>query len=412
LRRLIWFFAILLSAAPAGSALACSLTDEYLDIQSRYEPDEQSAALEALYETTKKSNPLLADDIAYHLSSISPFKPYGFLQETYETLNRGGEPGWALFGPIFDRDAPYVEKLSFGPSDRALTPEERRDLKLSILAVLSWGDYPEAKPFFESLIADPNLTPVEAGFTTRYFGENREYGRAVQLIATRVLPKLGGMNESDARLVVGDAFSAFPRNGDGWREDPVANREWPEIALTLYWHMQDRYRAGYNVHPFIESLRPDDFRVRPQVTLALAEMFDEHVEAWAIAEVSEPANWQRWSEDGDISIYGGDHPGRLPVEALVRGFGDERDEALDELFCQGGDQRLLVIEALGVWGEFGDEIYRLTNASGLEEIDREFLLEALLKHEVRESRFFDQDLITAMVTTGRVEAREDPPSCS
>lgn len=306
---------------------------------------------------------VLAADIRYHLKSLSPLSPTVVLIDAYKALDRG-------------------ETLGFftGPYDAS----ERQ--KEEILKFLVLGDHREAASFFDDLLDDPPQGRA-IGWAIRFLVKNGELRRAFEVIESDVYPRLGGMSDETAEAVASDISRAmygewqYPvPDVKPWEQDPHIRERWPEMALSLYW---DFYRRGSplgQLDAAIETLRPADYRGRPEVTLALAQRYDDEVEAWAIAEVDRLLPTADWLNDED--------PLWFPLQVLTFAYGEERDAVLIKAFCSGESGRIMVVAQLGVYGDSLDEelLMGMLVSEGLNDDDREGILAGLIVNEGRSNK--------------------------
>ncbi|QOV96351.1 hypothetical protein [Novosphingobium sp. ES2-1] len=344
----------------------------YLRLQRSRPPMEQIAALTRMAETRldDEGRPL-ADaeraDIANHLRSISPWKPTAHLLDLHARIERG-------------------ETKTVSPQD----PQEARRL---ILAALAEGEHPDALPLFDSLSARTDLDVDQRGLTLRYFARNGQYSRAYKWIEERLLPELGRLPSEDAeRLLthVGHAQTGddYEDGKERWRQDPHAKVTWPELAFAVYRYAtatvgMDRV-GGWLTDP-LSDIPVSDYRARPELTIALAEAFDEGVMGWAENELSRP----QASQGPDPSeLKPQQRHDMLPLRVFASAWSDKSISALRRAFCDGGERRKLAISALG---QEGDELYEdlleeMAGASNLSEDERDLLLRAAIAFQARHFR--------------------------
>ncbi|HYC73898.1 hypothetical protein [Brevundimonas sp.] len=359
----------------------------------------------------------LAEDIRDHLSSLSPDKPTAYLVAAYEALERGEAPRLPVRGPEANRESGAAEAvadfvLGFRPPD---FDEERQ--KDSILMALVLGDHPEAAGLFERLTAEP-ADPEILGYAIRHLAKNGQFRRAFERIETEGMRRIGGLPDQAAVQLAG-SFALAMQGGDredyrygeraeAWRADPYVAARWPEIALGLYW---DGVRRGGDGHSFpeeIEVLRPQDYRTRPEVTLALSAAHDEGARAWAISETDRLIPAADWLKDED--------PAWLPLRALVMAFGEDRNAALERAFCRNESGRIMVVQSLGLWGDDldGELLMRLLVTPGQDEEAIDMVRKALAAIYGRHvgdlvSGSEEYDAIKASLTGGEIVRYSDAP---
>lgn len=364
----------------------------YIEIQQR-EPD-RMAALDAL---ASRLAPLevaeataadrqLAWDIRDHLSSLSPDKPTAYLVNAYEALERGESPRFSVRGPEANREGGMADAMTDLIFDIRRPDFDIERQKASILMSLVNGEHPDALPLFDRLlVAGPS--PRTLGLTVRYLSSNGQYRRAFEVVETEVMRRMGGLPNGDALALVWDVAQAmrgpdyvYDQDNEAWRAEPYVGARWPEMALSLYWDKRRRTGEGGGFSAELAALRPADYRARPEVTLALAEGFDEEVEAWAILEVDRLAATADWLAD--------DPPLELPLKVLVLGYGEERDAALIRTWCSGESGQILTRKALGAWGDELDIdlLMRMLASARLNEDDRDHTRRSLAVLFGRNSR--------------------------
>lgn len=257
------------------------------------------------------------------------------------------------------------------PDQAALTPAERDAAKQRILAFLIKGDHPDAAPLFERLIAPANLDPRAFGFAIRFFAKTGQYRRSFALVEDRALGMLVGMPKDEAEELFWDIV--FAQRGDShregeerWRTDPYTTAAWPELALRLYWFNlnnldADSSRLSYLLGGAIQAIPVADYRVRLELTLALADTTNEAVRAWALQEAFDVAKRKAW-EEADYDPDARD-PAELPLQVLLRSYDEDRDAPLDRFFCEGGDQRLLLFRVVSETGGYYARDYAMRLAA-------------------------------------------------
>ncbi len=334
----------------------------YLDLQRRLDPMAQLAALEARL-TELRAGPQTAEarmqavDIEDHLTSRSPYKPTALLVATYEQLERGERPKYAARSPEADKEQSEAQALTDlmfpqeAAPDAGTVSEEMR----FVLSALVDGKHPDALPLFDRLLAAPRLSAWQLAMAIRFLAKNGHYPRAVSLIETRALAMLPLSGDADAGYLVaaihdahsGDSYGETPER---WEGDAHARATWPEMALALYWWEEARFgRGNARGADTIEKLQTADFRARPSVALVLAANYDDRAEKWAIAELAgKPPSHDPDDEEP------AEHADDLPLQMLIRAYGEERDAALAKAFCDGGLRRWRLLRAFAQHGEDGD----------------------------------------------------------
>lgn len=330
----------------------------YIDVEEAH-PDPDAALAALAQELGQLESPsassrdrALAADIRDHLSSLSPWKPTGYLIAAYEALERGESPSFPVRGPEANRESGPAQALTDFIFDVEHPDFDVEEQKIEILRSLANGDHPAASGLFERIVAGAP-TARQLGMALRFYSNNGQVRRAYDLIETEGLRRLGGLPDRDARALASDMIRSMRgpyRNyndaDEAWREDPYVAARWPETALSLSWDLRRRFGEGF-LDTAIESLRPSDYRARPEVTLTLASAFDEDVVEWAIRETDRLAPQADWLDDED--------PTWAPLAALVVAFGDDRDAALVRAWCSGEAGRIMVVQSLAQWGDDMDQ---------------------------------------------------------
>jgi hypothetical protein len=264
-----------------------------------------------------------------------------------------------------------------------------------VLNSLVEGEHSDALPLFERLISQRDVSPRTFGLALRFIAHS-DVQRAFELVRTRALAALPLLAPDQAEQLLADIGEAMhgPYKGDGterWRSNVSVRDQWPEMALALYRYQQHISIEGYQFSTEIDSLPLADYRARPEVTLARAEQFDQEVEAWAIKELLDEAKRAQFeaqqAEHDDDEDEGPVDPAWLPLQAVVVGYGDERNATLKQVFCQSKARRLLLFSALAKWAdeELDDDLVRSMAASpGLDEEEHDALRKAVASIYVRD----------------------------
>lgn len=361
----------------------------YLEVQKGPDPMAQLTRLETLRDQLlTRADPAAraqAADIQDHLTSRSPWKPTAFLIQTWEALDRGETPRYPIRGPQADKELGEAQALTDAMFNIKDGPFGRTEQMNFILRALVLGEHPDAGPFFDRLLARPDVTPAQLGSAIRWRAVNGQVGPAFTLIRDRAVPLLVGLDRAATGRLIGDIAQAMqgPNYGEGdeaWRIDPAVAVAWPPLARRIDRHQQLVMGEGYAIglSGVLEALYPTDYRADPDLTLRLAGDFDERVEAWAIEQLKAPRP-PAADEDEDDDYDDEDDPDQLPIRILMTGYGEKRDAAMQDVFCQGGKRRTLLIRAIGQDGEFLDTAIagRIAAFPPLSDDDRAELVRAL-----------------------------------
>jgi hypothetical protein len=362
----------------------------YLDIQTRFSGMTQLAELERLMQVKQalasEGSQKQAADILDHLKSWSPYKPTDYLLSLYETLERGELPPYSLRSPEEDEEKSEAQELTralFGIAP-ARSPGRREQMRFLLTSLVN-GEHPEAMPLFDRLIGALSITPATLGLSLRFLAKNGEFERAFDLMQTRAFASLPLLSASDAAGLIQDIAKMMrgqPRHeGDErWRASSRAKTTWPELALRLYWYQYTSFggEPAVRFSEEISSLPLADYRARAELTLARAGDFDKGAESWAIAELlNEP---QRQAHEAQVEAADDDvdnlqDPALLPMQALVRAYGEKRDAVLLKVFCQSAARREILIQSFGKWGDDLDDklLARMAATPQLTEEERDML---------------------------------------
>lgn len=359
----------------------------------------------------------LADDIRDHLGSLSPDKPTAYLIAAYGTLERGETPPIPIRGPEANREGGAADAIAdFVMGVRPPHFDEERQ-KESILMALVIGDHPDAAGLFERLTAGP-ADPEVLGYAIRHMAKNGQFRRAFERIETDGMRRMGGLPDEAAMQLAGSFGLAMQgadredyRYGESegaWRADPYVADRWPELALGLYWDAVRRSGEGHGFTEEIGTLRPGDYRARPEVTLALASGYDEAVEVWAMEEADRLIPTANWLEGDDLAW--------LPLQVLVTAFGDDRDAALVRAFCRKESGRIMVVQSLGLFGDEldSDLLMRMLVTPGQDEEAIDMVRKALAAIHGRHVRNLvsgssEYDAIKGSLTGGEIAPYSNEP---
>jgi len=342
----------------------------YLDVQQRLPAMEQLAELERLMMSARSSakpdDRKFANDIVNHLQSRSPYKPTEYLLATYEALERGETPKFALRAPSEDREKSVAQDLTDSLFGTGVPSKLGRTEQMEfVLTSLVEGSHAGAAGLFERLITAETTSPRKFGLALRFLAKNGQFERAFDVMRTHGLALLPQLPAKDAAGLIQDIALAMGgedslKGNERWRSHPRIAAQWPELALRLYWYQQRAFGPDHTISfdDAIDSLAVTDYRSRPELTLALAKNFDSDVESWAIAELlgKEPVlTTATVSEEDEGGANFEKDPAFLPIQALVLAYGEERNAAILDVFCQNKNRRGLLIRALGRWADTLDE---------------------------------------------------------
>lgn len=362
----------------------------YLAVQTAAPPMEQLQRLDAM-RTQILADPnrtpadvAIAEDIAGHLGSISPWKPTAFLMQLYDDHLAGRPLRHPLRAPQYDEeqsgiDAAVGALLGLDRRQKSGPPDP---LKERLLSALLEGDHPDAMPLFETF-ARPDAPPDELARAIRFYGKNGRLRDAYALIEARAAPLMETALRADVDKLgsaAGDAMET-PFHGKGqprWRRDPDIGARWPRLALKLTQITQRRFGDDLNYALFygdaLMTLLPKDYRADPELVLMLSGS-DKAITDWADRELRDPKALA--ASDGGPS-----DPLLLPLRINLRWRGviDNGDPAaLAGYFCRGPAQRRTLFQE---WGRFGDSwsddaLLQLAALPNLEPESRQALAEAI-----------------------------------
>jgi hypothetical protein len=359
----------------------------YLKIQSAAAPMAQLAELDALraaiaaQPSRTRDEAALAQDIADHLGSISPWKPTEFLMEAYAGHAAGRPPRYPPRRAAFDEEQSEAQAMTgammslLGVEPPAPRPDPFKD---RLIAVLLAGDHPGAMPLFEPF-ARPEASPADLALAVRFFAKNGRLREAYQLIETRVAPLMTTASREDFFTLAWAVSEALqdPLDGEGrprWRDDAYSAARWPRLALELTKLSQRRFDEDLRFEESLKSLLTGDYRADPALTLTLSGR-DQAISDWADQELAKRENLAASAGQGPEA------PLLLPLRIRLRweGVGGDDIAPLAAVFCQGPVQRRMLFEA---WGEFGGwmsdkALLRLAASPAMEAGDRQALAAAL-----------------------------------
>lgn len=334
--------------------------------------DDLTVGLLELEKSGNAADQAIAADIRRHFATAGDEKPTAFLIHWWEAVERGEPLLFPLSGPHQGRVAIDVTQ-----------PEYRQSSDRALLSLVN-GDHPDAAAFFEHLVSG-GPTPRQLGLAIRFFAKNGQYRRAFNLVETDVMRRLGGLADEEAFQLAQDTDRALTgphrdaeEEREAWRSDPYVLSRWPELALSISSDLTRRRGEGA-IGP-IRLLQTADPRARPEVTLLLAQDYNEALTAWAVAEVARLTPTADWLQDSD--------PLWLPVQILAIGFGDQEDAALVRTFCANESGRIMVTTSLGLWGDILDDelLRRFLAMPGLDSDAQDGLRRAILALNSRVSR--------------------------
>jgi hypothetical protein len=367
----------------------------YLRLQQSLKPLEQIAALRRMIETGRDPAGVALSaaeraDIVDHLSSISQWKPTAYLLDLYGRIEQREPLPYAARPDAANREGGEADRVASllldepGPAGPKAGERER----LMVLRALAKGDHPEALALFERLAAAPGTDARTRGLVLRYLARNGQYDRAYQWIETRLMAELPRLPEDEAQALIREIGEvqrgeSYDEGRERWRSDAHAAATWPELALALYWYQVRTFGKDYAAvfRDALDAIAVIDYRARPELTLALAADFDTKARDWARAELAHPP-----PPTSDALADPLDYPDLLPLRALVSAWSADDKPVLLRAFCQGGDRRLLVLLALGQWGDglYGDVLETMAGAPDLSDEDRSALFRATIEMTARD----------------------------
>jgi hypothetical protein len=377
----------------------------YVRLQATSRPMEQLTLLQRFAEsglgpTDEKLAPAEIADMRDHLSSLSPYKPTGYLLAAYAALEQGKSPPHGVRGRAADReqsDADAIARLVMGEPTGESDEQDLAAMRRRVLTALVNGNHPEAMRLFERLAAERPEDPDRIGLALRFLAKNGAYDEAFQWIETRLMDRLKQLDQAAAMRLIGHVAEMQSDGEEGresWRSDPRAAALWPELALSLYWYQVESFGAqrAISFGPAIRSLPHRDYRARPRLTLALAADYLGDMDDWATRELNDERKRQAWEKLPEAGRQARDDPAALPLQVLLTAWQKRHEPVLEQVFCQSGARRRLLIRT---FGEFASEIYedllKKIASSPLSQDERSLLLEAI-EHWGRRS---DPGMVTA-----------------
>ena len=381
------------------NSLWAEAIDYYLEVQSENDPMAALEVLQQRYNSLMASNPSerdqkLATDIADHLMSRSPFKPTEYLLQSYYALDENKELPFSVRSPQADKeqsDAQRLTDLLYGSS----TPEEfgRNEQMQFILWALVNGDHPSAMELFDGLSKENNQNGAVLGTIIRFFSKHGRYRDAVNVANNNAFRVMSTSPRRDVEEFLRGVNLMHYYEGDylreKWKEDAYAKAWWPEFALAINESFRNRFGGDrrYSFGEEAELLRPENYRSRPLVTLALADAYDDAVINWAKSEIDRFIAL----DSDEIDNYFLD----LPVLVLLhnyRSYKKETIEPVDEYFCADEDVRYKIISLTGLAQNYYTEdlLYRIAQYDGLEGYEPTYLKQAMILFVAeRQKRFLE-----------------------
>lgn len=365
----------------------------YLELQKTHAPMAQVERLEAM-RAAIISNPrrtqydaAVAADIQSHLGSLSPWKPTEFLLRAYEDHMAGRPSRYALRDHAFDKEQSDAEAFAdafagvlFG-DDPPRAKLQKDPVKEQLMQAFMKGDHPAAMPLFEGF-SRAGAPPDELAMAIRFFAKNGRYREAYKLIEQAAEQMETAPEENFFLLAraIGEA-QEDPFYGEGeprWRSDPDIAIRWPKLALKLTRIAEERFGGYVGYAETLMSLRNDDYRADPELTLTLSGHSNEIID-WAASELQNPENLRAaGSEIGGTAA----DPILLPLQIALRWHGvggDEDAPAIIRVFCLGPAQRRTIFK---LWGQLGSSqsaltILRLAASPVVDDTDRQILAQAV-----------------------------------
>ena len=321
----------------------------YLDIQSRFEPYQQLEFLNVEYgrlkqESDQSDELKIAQDIADHLSSLSPYKPSRFLIESYKALETGEPLPFGIRHPDANKEISEAQRLTdflFGEEQQEFDLNAQ---KQSILWSLTDPGHKDdiAIEFMESLLEQQD-SPQLLGPVISYMSQNGQYDRALKLANERFIPALSTIEDINLGTLL-RGYYELNNNPDDydapkWTTSISASEWWPEFAYAINILVRERFGRdiGFS-RSELEALRPLDYRDRPIIARSLAARYNEKlVVDWAEREIINLSSQNEPSASDKFT---------LPVELLVIDYYPERPEMFDRIFCNKDTRPAL----LNHWG--------------------------------------------------------------
>lgn len=347
--------------------------ETYLEIQEQ--PD-RMVQLDALYDLWKLNRDAaegsferaLADDVNDHLWSLSWRKPTGYLVRMYEGLEtalEGADPAPA------PREPSILDALK-GDAQRGLPPAPEENFhwaRLSLLRQLHLGDHAGAEDLV-SRIAGNNPSAEELGSAVLFFVAIGQRQRGIDLFQKEGWLKIATGNATEIDLLYEAFLSFMPDEDDA---DRAYETWWAETALAILEIRRTKFGANWYPGSAVEILRPEDYRARPDVTLALARSYDEAVIAWAETELTRLI-------DSKTAKY--DEAYQLPAMILMQVYTPEESQSVEQLLCSGKATRYAAVKYYGdLDPDYSslDLLKYIANAP-LDEEDRDTLILSVMAH--------------------------------
>jgi hypothetical protein len=253
--------------------------------------------------------------------SRSPYKPTKYLLQSYTALEEGKKLPFAIRPPdknpefAYNPDLEALQSLVMGDVNN---PDEdnislREQQKTQILKALALGDHPTSTSLFERLIKEGDASVLTYAYYFKILGKAQKYGELISVADPLAYKFVATGNIRDAATLVSTLQSQMRNYGDetpNWKRHDVTRDWWPKFELSLVLLLNQRSDDGWRLNKDIfEDVRPLDYRSNPELTLLLAENYDEPVKAWAKEEV-----WRLI--ESDINAF--DDKFNLPIGVMLR----------------------------------------------------------------------------------------------
>lgn len=407
----------------------------YMDVQKEPDPIKQLQILKKKYQALIAQKEIsdyeaeLAQDIFFHLSKVSAYKPTEYLLEELRSLDEGRSNIFAIAERAGNIDAyltrkaekkaakikaerlaaglPEEEDDPFGWDDEESAVDDPDDARIRVLEALTEGEHPDAMPIFDELFAKEGQKVRFLSIVAQYYAQNGRYHDALQLLRDRAFIILNTADLEDAYEFYRTALIIKNDPEDWhkelWLDDKDVRQWWPEFAYSMYSTLARRYEKDHirsapspnTIETELKELRPNDYRQRPDISVLLATFYKDPVIDWAKKEIEAYSSYHNGFDETVRSDVLG-----LPARVFLEGYSYEPEYIveLQRYFCSSKVVRAALLEQLGsVRGIEGMKyVYYFTEYKPYDPDEKQILIKSLISLSTREE-WFNQNWVVSYI---------------